>query len=112
MRLGLPATLLMLAAPAAAAPVTLYDTSRDTAQIAPLAPAPSCGGFAVACSAVPVTPQRVLPFDYGLSVSGTVVGSNHGAFGGVGVSGWIAPKDVPMTLYFDVERLQALSGRR
>ncbi len=109
---GLPAGW---ARAAAAAPLALYDTTREAAPIAPLAPAapaPPCGGFAVACSAAPVSPQKVLPFDYGLAVSGTVVGSNHGAFGGAGVSGWVKPKDIPLTLYFDYERLQPIGRTR
>ena len=101
-------------APAAdAAPLPLYDTTNDATALAPLAPpAPSCGGFAVACSAAPVSPHKALPFDYGLSVSGVVGGSSHGAFGGYGVSGWVKPKDIPLTLYFDYEHLQPIGRPR
>ncbi len=97
---------------AIAAPLTLYDTARDPAQLAPIAPISPCGSFAVACSAAPVAPHTVLPFDYGLSVSGTVGRSNHGAFSGVGVAGWVKPKDIPLTLYFDIERFQPIGRTR
>ena len=97
---------------AVAAPLPLYDTTRDATALAPIPPASPCGGFAVACSAAPVSPQKVLPFDYGLAVSGTIGGSNRGTFGGVGVSGWVKPKDIPLTLYFDYERLQPIGRTR
>ena len=100
------------AAPAFAAPLTLYDTAREATPIAPIAPVQPCGGFAVACSVAPAPPKRVLPFDYGLSVSGVIAGSSRGAFGGGSVSGWAKAKDIPLTLYFDIERLQALGSRR
>ncbi len=101
-----------LAVHAAAAPLALYDTAREATPIAPIAPAQPCGGFAVACSEAPVAAKPALPFDYGLAVSGVVAGSSHGGFGGGGVSGWVKPKDLPVTLYFDIERLQALGSRR
>ena len=97
---------------AAAAPLPLYDTTRDSTALAPIPPAPPCGGFSVACSAAPLSPQKALPFDYGLAVSGSVGGSSHGAFSGVGVSGWVKPKDIPVSLYFDFERLQPIGRTR
>ena len=105
------AVLLLWVWPAAAAPLQLYDTSRDQTPLAPLAPAPPCGGFAVACStpagAKPSAPVKKLPFEYGLAVSGMVGGGTHiGGFSGEAVSGWVKPDGVPMTLYFDVERFQ------
>ena len=105
------ATILIWAVPAAAAPLPLYDTSREQTQVAPLAPAPPCGGFAVACSTPPGTspaPAKTkLPFEYGLSVSGMVGGGTHiGGVSGEAVSGWVKPDGVPVTLYFDVERFQ------
>jgi hypothetical protein len=106
------ACLVLAASVAQAAPLALYDTARDTTPLAPLAPTPHCGGFAVACSAEPAVKSTKLPFDYGLSVSGMVGGGSHiGAFSGESVSGWIKPKDIPVTVYFEVERLQPL-GRR
>ncbi len=97
---------------ASASPLALYDTTQDPAPLAPLAPAAPCGGLAVACSASPVSPHKVLPFDYGLAVSGSVVGSSRGAFSGVGVSGWVKPKDLPLSVYFDVEHFQPIGRIR
>jgi hypothetical protein len=97
--LGMPA--------AAAAPLALYDTARDSKDLAPIAPTPPCGGWAVACSAAPEAKTSALPFDYGVAVSGMVGGSTHGrGISGEAVSGWIKPKDVPVTVYFDIERFQ------
>ena len=97
---------------ARAAPLALYDTIKEPTALAPIAPVSPCGSFAVACSAAPVSPQKTLPFDYGLAVSGAVGGSSHGVVSGVGVSGWVKPKDVPVTLYFDYERLQPIGRLR
>lgn len=107
------AAVLIWSVPAAAAPLPLYDTSRDQTQLAPLSPALPCGGFAVACSTPPgenpAPPKTKLPFEYGLAVSGLVGGGTRiGGFSGEAVSGWVKPDGVPMTLYFDVERFQPL----
>ncbi len=112
MRVMIAAVLGLAASGAQAAPLALYDTARDPTELAPLAPPQDCGGFAVACSAAPAVKSHVLPFDYGGAVSGMVGGGSHiGGFSGVGVSGWVKAKDLPLTVYFDVERYQPL-GRR
>ena len=103
--------LFATASAVSAAPLALYDTARDSTQLAPLAAPATCGGFSVACSAAPAAPQTVLPFDYGMTVSGSIGGSRYGSFAGASVSGWVKPKDIPITLYFDIERYQPL-GRR
>lgn len=99
----------------AAAPITLYDTTKDPLDPAAGQPVVACGGFSSACDAtLAATPKaESLPFDYGMSVSAGVGGATHvGGFSTVGVSGWIAPKDIPgLTLYFNYQQLQPLNRK-
>ncbi len=115
--------LVLFAGAGRAAPLALYDTAREpspaNAPLAPLGPPPAapatgCGDFAVACSDAPAKakPLTTLPFDYGLEVSGGVIASNHGSAAGGSISGWIKPKDVPLTVYFEYDRFQPIGGRR
>ncbi len=100
--------LSILATKAFAEPLTLYEAEKDPLAVPGNGPVVACGGVPGACPTPGPEKQTKLPFTYGVSVSTTFVGSNHGSAFGEGVSGWLKPDGTPLTIYFDVQHFQPL----
>ena len=110
MRKHLAFWLAVTAGQAAATPLTLYQADKDPLEVPGSGPVVACGGACTKPPAAPPTPK--FGFEYGLEVSGTVAASNHGSAVGGAVSGWVKPDNLPVTLYFDVERYAPFGRHR